>query len=78
MRSIYREVSSGSSYGGNSFVQHIGLDQAETAEAVEVTWPASRSHQVFRKIPADRTVVVTEGAGSYETLPRRPLTTPAS
>jgi hypothetical protein len=72
MRSVFREVSSGSSYGGNSFVQHIGLDQAEEAEAVEVAWPVSRTRQVFRHVPADRTIVITEGAGSCETLVRRP------
>jgi hypothetical protein len=72
-RSVFREVSAGSSYGGNSFVQHIGLDQAEKAQTVEVTWPVSRTRQVFRNVPADRTIVVTEGAGSYETLVRRPV-----
>jgi hypothetical protein len=71
-RSIFREVSSGSSYGGNSFVQHIGLDQSEEAEAVEVAWPVSRSRQVFRHVPADRSILITEGAGSYETLVRPP------
>jgi hypothetical protein len=72
IRSIYREVSAGSGYGGNSFVQHIGLDRAEQAEAITVTWPAGRRQQVFRQVPADRTVVVTEGTSSYQTRPRRP------
>ncbi len=75
IRSIYREVSSGSSYGGNSFVQHIGLDQAERADCVEAIWPVSMKRAVFRDVPADQTVAITEGAGSYETLVRRPLPT---
>ena len=60
-RSIYRQISSGSSYGGNTFVQHIGLDQAEKADLIEVTWPVSKIRQVLRDVPADRTIVITEG-----------------
>jgi hypothetical protein len=72
IRSIFRLVSAGSSYGGNSFTQHIGLDDATNVESVEVTWPVSRTHQVFRGVPADLTVEIIEGAGSYKTLDRRP------
>jgi hypothetical protein len=72
-RSIFREVSGGSSYGGNSFVQHIGLDEADRAETIEVNWPVSRGRQVFRDVPADRTIRITEGAASYEVLNRPPL-----
>jgi hypothetical protein len=60
-RSVFREVTSGSSYGGNSFVQHVGLDRAEQAEAIEVTWPVSKTRQVFRHVRADQTVEVIEG-----------------
>jgi hypothetical protein len=71
-RSIFREVSAGSSFGGNSFVQHIGLGTAEKAEAVEVYWPVSRARTVFRDVRGDRTIVITEGAPSYEApTPRR-------
>ncbi len=66
--SFFREVSSGSSYGGNSFTQHFGLDALTKVETVEVTWPTSRTSQVFRNIPADRTVEITEGTDSYKTL----------
>ena len=65
MRSIFREVSGGSSYGGNSFVQHIGLVEADQAETIEVIWPVSKSRQTFRHVAADRTIVITEGAASY-------------
>ena len=73
-RSVYREVSAGSSYGGNGFVQHIGLDAATTVEKVEVTWP-SEPRAVLGAVPADRTIEITEGADSYKTLVRRPLPT---
>jgi hypothetical protein len=71
-RSIYREVNTGSSFGANSFVQHIGLGQAEEAATISVTWPVSGTRQVFHQVPADRVIVVTEGASSYEVRARRP------
>ncbi len=70
---VFREVSSGSSYGGNSFTQHIGLDAATKVKALEVTWPTSRTSQTFRDIPADRTVEITEGAEAYKTLAGTPF-----
>jgi hypothetical protein len=73
-RSVYRMVSAGSSYGGNSFVQHIGLGAATKAEALEVTWPVSRTRQMFCDIPADRAVEITEEAETYKTLARPRLT----
>jgi hypothetical protein len=33
-----------------------------TIERLEVTWPTSRSHQLFRNVPVDRRVVIREGA----------------
>ena len=67
-RSFFREVSSGSSYGGNSFTQHFGLDSATKVESIEVNWPASRTSQVFQEVPVDRTVEITEGNDSYKTF----------
>jgi FG-GAP-like repeat/ASPIC and UnbV len=66
-RSIFREVSSGSSYGGNGFTQHIGLDVATKVTALEVNWPTSHTSQAFHDVPADRTVEITEGAEPYKT-----------
>lgn len=39
LRSIYRTISSGSSFGSNSFLLHIGLDDALSIESIEVRWP---------------------------------------
>ena len=75
-RSVFREVSSGSSYGGNSFTQHIGLGAATKVEAIEVNWPSSRTRQTFGDVPADRTIEVAEGAASYKTLARRQFPRP--
>ncbi len=71
-RSVFREVSAGSSYGGNSFVQHFGLGDASQAERVEVSWPTSRTRLEYHNVPADRTIEITEGTASYKTIRRSP------
>jgi hypothetical protein len=67
-RSVYRQVGATSSYGGSSLVEHVGLGDAEVVEGITVTWPASRTAQTFRGVPADRTVEITEGAASFRTV----------
>jgi hypothetical protein len=74
---IHRHVSSGSSFGGNPLEQTIGLSQAERVAALEVRWPTSGTTQVFRDIPADRIIEVTEFADGYRERPRKPMPTPS-
>ncbi|PYS26374.1 MAG: hypothetical protein DMF75_22225, partial [Acidobacteria bacterium] len=44
----YREVSSGGSFGASPLMQHIGIGKATAIASIEVTWPASRTRQVFK------------------------------
>jgi hypothetical protein len=60
-RSIWRQVSAGSSFGGNPFRQHFGLGAAEKVEKLEVHWPRSERPQVFTDVAARRVVRITEG-----------------
>ncbi len=69
-RSVFRQVGATSTYGGSSLVEHIGLGDAGTVDTLTITWPASRTTQTFRCIPADRTIEVTEGASEYRELAR--------
>jgi hypothetical protein len=69
-RSIFRQVGSTASYGGSSLVEHIGLGNAASVETLTITWPASRTSQTFRGIPADRTIEIVEGAESYHVVER--------
>jgi hypothetical protein len=62
-----REVSSGGSFGANSFVQHIGLGRATTIETLEISWPASRTRQTFRNVPVNQFLEIREGAETYTT-----------
>ncbi len=73
---VYRHVSSGSSFGANALQQTIGLAQAERVALLEIQWPASGTTQVFRDIPADQFIEVTEFAKTYRSLKRRPIPLP--
>jgi hypothetical protein len=66
--SVHREVSSGSSYGGNPFVQTIGLGRAGSVRSVEIDWPASRTHETVQGVPIDRAIEITEGRDGFRVL----------
>lgn len=76
--SVYRTVSSGSSFGGNSLVVHVGLNAAAKADTVNVRWPGGKSASVFRDVEADQTLEITEGTESFRKLPTRRIVVPAS
>jgi hypothetical protein len=60
-RSVYGVVGSGGSFGANPLLLHLGLGKATRVETLEVTWPTTGKSQVFRDIPADRAMEITEG-----------------
>lgn len=61
VRSVYRDVNSGGSFGSNPLLQHIGIGQATVVESVEVKWPTSHTVQTFKDIPAGEHITVREG-----------------
>jgi hypothetical protein len=71
----YREVTSGGSFGANSFTQHIGIGTARAIPSIEITWPASGTRQVFRDVPINRFLEVEELAKDFKVVnrPRVPL-----
>ncbi len=69
-RSVFRQVGATASYGGSSLVEHVGLGDAATVDALTVTWPASRTARTFRGIVADRMIEVIEGAENYRLVER--------
>jgi hypothetical protein len=60
-RDIYATVGTGGSFGGNSLQQEIGLGDARSIRAVEVTWPTTGQVQVFRDVAFDRFYRLVEG-----------------
>jgi hypothetical protein len=69
-RSVHRVIGPGSSYGGSSLVATIGLGDAGAVSTLTVTWPTSGTRQVFRDLPIDQAIQVTEGADDYRVIPR--------
>ncbi len=59
-RDIYTTVSTGGSFGASSLQQEIGLSQATSIHAIEITWPASRKTQVFKDVGMDQILRVIE------------------
>jgi tetratricopeptide (TPR) repeat protein len=70
-RSIYRDVSSGGSFGASPLEQHIGLGKAGRIDSLEVWWPTSRERQVFHDVPINQFIEVREFAKTYTRLKRR-------
>jgi hypothetical protein len=62
IRVLHREISGGSSFGGNSLAALVGLRKAKAVKSVTVIWPASKMRQVFRDVEIDRAYVITEGS----------------
>jgi ASPIC and UnbV len=70
-RTIYRHVTSGSSWGANPLEQHIGLGKANRVAVVEIHWPTSGTTQVFRDVAADQAIQVTESVDKFRVLTRK-------
>ncbi len=70
---IYRHVSPGSSFGSSPLEQTIGLAKADRIALLEIHWPTSRTTQVFRDVPVDRALEITEFADEYRVLERQPV-----
>ena len=68
LRTLYRTVSTGGSFGSASLRQEIGLGQAEQIEAIEVTWPATGETQRFEEAAMDRAYRIREGEADLEPL----------
>ena len=60
VRSVYRDVNSGGSFGANPLEQMMGLGRADALRSVEIYWPASDRRQRLTDVPMDRRVVVVE------------------
>jgi hypothetical protein len=71
-RSIYRDVTSGSSFGANPLAQTVGLGRAQAIRLLEVFWPATGRTEKFQDVPFDQVVRIVENRG-YTPLELRKL-----
>ena len=71
-RDIHRHVHWGSTFGGASLQEEIGLGNATAIEEIEVRWPASGEVQVFRDVAMFRGWRIVEGESTLTpvNLPR--------
>jgi tetratricopeptide (TPR) repeat protein len=70
VRSIYRTVSSGGSFGASPLTQHIGLGKSARILDLEITWPVTNSKQRFGNVATDQFLEIKEFARDYEKLER--------
>lgn len=77
-QTIYRYVSSGSSFGGNPLQQTIGLGQASRIDLLEIHWPTSHTTQSFRNVSVDQPLEITELAAAPRVLNWPKLPVPAA
>lgn len=73
---VHRHVSSGSSFGANPLQQHLGMGKSDRVAELEIYWPTSGAKQVFRDIPANHAIEITEFAETYKTLNWSPIRLP--
>ena len=58
-------VSTGGAFGANPAAQHVGLRDASRIEELEIRWPSSETAQLFRELPIDCELTLTEGSVQY-------------
>jgi hypothetical protein len=69
-REMHRMVTTGSSFGGNPLVQHVGLGRGASRVDVSVLWPATNSRQHFTDVGHNRWLEITEFAPHPTVLDR--------
>lgn len=73
-QTIYRHISSGSSFGANPLQQTIGLGETDKVAELEITWPTSGTSQTFHGVDVDQAISITEFGDTYTELDWRPIT----
>lgn len=61
VRSVYRDLNSGGSFGANPLEAHIGIGSASMIKSIEITWPVGNYIQVFENINPDSHLKIKEG-----------------
>ncbi len=73
VRSVYRDVNSGGSFGSNPLNQHIGLGRGTGVDKIEITWPVTGKVQLFEHVGVDERIRITEGSNTFSTYHLSPL-----
>jgi len=68
VRSVYRHVCSGGSFGANPLRQTIGTGSAGKIKSLEIFWPVTGATQKFTEIECDQIIEIVEGSNTYRPL----------
>ncbi len=60
-RTIYRKVTSGSSFGGNSLRLEVGLGKVKSIESCQIVWPFPNSYSNLKNLKINRAYKIVEG-----------------
>ena len=68
-RMIYRTVTSGASFGGNSLALEVGLGKATSINSVKVQWPCRDcKDEVFTDLEIDKAYALVQDSGAPKML----------
>ena len=67
-KSIAYKYSGGTHTSQSSQLVHIGIDEAEIVDSVEIFWPSLETRSIIRDIPANTRLQVVEGQEGYEVI----------
>ena len=73
-RYIYRTEGETSSFGANPLELQIGLGHNARLEAIDVYWPATKSHQHFTGVEKNQYIEIREFSTEVKKLVRHPFT----
>lgn len=68
IRSVYREVNTGGSFGSATLRREIGIGSATVIDEIEITWAKTGKKQVFKNIIANQFIKITEENNIIEKL----------
>ncbi|MBA4055236.1 MAG: hypothetical protein C0490_11025 [Marivirga sp.] len=73
VRSVYRDVNSGGSFGASPLRREIGIGQATVIDEIEITWHGSSKVQTFKNVKPNQFLKIVEGKDQMETIPLKTL-----
>lgn len=73
IRSVYRDVNSGGSFGSSPLRREIGIGQASVIDDIEIIWHGSNIIQRFKNIQPNQFIRISEGSDVIESLPMKKI-----
>jgi hypothetical protein len=70
---VYRQVTSGGTFGASPLEQHIGLGKDAHDVSIEIWWPASNTRQRFTGVGKNQVLAIEEFASDYKRIERAPI-----